>query len=107
MAKKAKKKQKGKSKKTKKKSKRMPTIPSMRNALTRTLDKLGLQYQVQRDNRSVLIVAPSDNAPFTINMASGKVEDIDISKGGESLESENPGAGIDSGPDNATHVATG
>lgn len=89
----------------KKKSKRQPTVPSMRNAITRTLDKLGLNFQVQRDNRHVLIVAHPDMGPFAINMASGKVEPIDIS-GATNVESENPGDGV-SGPDNAAHVATG
>ena len=87
--------------------KRMPSVPSMRNAITRTLDKLGLRFQVQRDNRSVLIVAHETMAPFTINLANGKVEDIDISKGATNVESENPGHGVSSGPDNATHVAAG
>lgn len=106
MGKKPKKTKPKKSGKKTKKSKRQPTALSMRNAITRTLDKLGLNFQVMRDNRHVLIVAHPDMAPFTINMASGKVEEIDISKGATNVEGENLGDGV-SGPDDAAHVATG
>lgn len=98
----------GKRGKKKEKHRRLPTVPSMRNAIIRTLDKVGFNHQVMRDNRNVLIVADSIQGmtPFTINLATGKVEDIDINKGEEHAESENPGAGVDGGPDNATHVAS-
>ena len=96
----------GKNRKKKEKHRRLPTVPSMRRSIERTLDKLGFNYQVQRDNRHTLVVVDSIQGmtPFTINMVSGKVEDIDITQGATNAESENPGAGVDGVSGNADHV---
>ncbi len=79
---------KAKAKKRGRKPKRMPDVKSMRRAIEALLDKTGFSHSPVRDNRHTLVVTDTSNnlQPFTINMINGKIEDIDMSKGGDNAQ---------------------